>query len=126
MPRLKNSLPKYRKKSVRGRTYGVVTLDGKDHYVGDYGTETSKRDYDRLIAEWLANGRCLPNKTEQAITITNLIVVYWRHCKTHYVKNGQPARTRLRRFQKRCWLRFTRVLSGLSLEHGVRRCRLLL
>ena len=35
----------------------VVTLAGKDHYLGPHGTKASKSLYDRLIAEWLANDR---------------------------------------------------------------------
>jgi site-specific recombinase XerC len=35
----------------------VVTLNGRDHYLGKYGTRESRDAYDRLIAEWLASGR---------------------------------------------------------------------
>jgi hypothetical protein len=35
----------------------VVTLNGHDHYLGKHGTPESQAEYDRLIAEWLVNGR---------------------------------------------------------------------
>ena len=35
----------------------MVTLDGHDHYLGSHGTAARRKEYDRLIAEWLANGR---------------------------------------------------------------------
>ena len=37
----------------------IVTLDGRDHYLGEFGTPESRVEYDRLIHEWLANGRRL-------------------------------------------------------------------
>jgi hypothetical protein len=55
MSRLSNSLPKYRKHRSSGQA--VVTLNGRDHYLGPNDTKASKREYDRLIGEWLANDR---------------------------------------------------------------------
>jgi hypothetical protein len=45
---------------------GVVRLDGRDHYLGSWPPHRKKppadvqANYDTLIAEWLAGGRCLP------------------------------------------------------------------
>ena len=89
MPKLTNSLPKYRKKSERGRAYAVVMLDGKAHYLGDFGSDASRREYDRLTGEWLANGRRLPVEQSHDITVVELIALYWRFAKTYYVKNGK-------------------------------------
>ena len=47
MPRLSNSLPKYRRHRPSGQA--VVTLSGRDFYLGPYGTKASKLEYDRLI-----------------------------------------------------------------------------
>jgi hypothetical protein len=57
MPRLSNSLPKYRKHKASGQA--IVTLNGRDIYLGPHGTKASKREYDRIIGEWLQNGRQL-------------------------------------------------------------------
>ncbi len=38
----------------------VVTIDGRDIYLGTWNTSASRREYDRLIGEWLAAGRRLP------------------------------------------------------------------
>ena len=54
MPRLTNSLPKYRKHSSGNAR---VTINGRDYLLGPHGTKASKREYDRLIAEYLASGR---------------------------------------------------------------------
>ena len=41
----------------RASGQAVVTLDGTDVYMGPHGTRASKAECDRVIAEWLANGR---------------------------------------------------------------------
>lgn len=47
MPRLTELfLPKFRKHRASGQA--VVTLSGKGHYLGRYGTKASERECDRL------------------------------------------------------------------------------
>jgi len=55
MPTLIHSIPKYRKHWASG--HAAVTLQGKEFYLGPWKSKASLVDYDRLIAEWLANGR---------------------------------------------------------------------
>jgi hypothetical protein len=50
--------PSYRLHKPSGQA--VVTIAGKDFYLGRFGDPASKAEYDRLIAEWLTNGRRLP------------------------------------------------------------------
>ena len=52
-------IPKLRHHKPSGRA--VVTLNGRDFYVGPHRSAQAKVEYDRLIAEWLANGRSLPS-----------------------------------------------------------------
>ncbi len=47
--------PSYRRHKASGQA--VVTFHGRDHYLGRHGSDVSKNEYDRLIAEYLANGR---------------------------------------------------------------------
>jgi len=87
MPHLRT--PSYRRHKATGQA--VVTLNGRDHYLGKHGTAASRREYDRLIGEWLARGRQLPSTRESdALTVTELIRAYWRHVKAYYLKNGRP------------------------------------
>jgi hypothetical protein len=44
----------------KGTGQGKVHLGGRDFYCGTWGTPECKAKYDRLIAEWLHNGRRLP------------------------------------------------------------------
>ena len=58
MPKLVHRTPKYRRHRASGQA--IVTINGHDIYLGPYGTAVSPREYDRVIGEWLANGRQSP------------------------------------------------------------------
>jgi len=88
MPRLTKSLPKYRKHKASGQA--IVTLATIDHYLGPYGTQTSRKEYDRLVAEWQLNGRRLLPQTVAEFTINELLAAYWRFAKDYYTKDGTP------------------------------------
>lgn len=81
MPRLTSSNPKYRKHRASGQA--LVTLNGKDHYLGPHGTAASRNEYDRLIGEWLANGRRLKAGAAD-LAVVELIAAYWKHAKDYY------------------------------------------
>ena len=92
MPVLKaDRLPKYRKHKASGQA--IVTLAGRDHYLGPHGTQASRVEYDRLISQWLANGRPTREKHDKEITVTQLLALFWEHAQTYYVKNGKPTST---------------------------------
>jgi hypothetical protein len=74
MPKLKNIVPKYRKHRASGQA--MVTLNGRDHYPGPYGSKTSRQEYDRVVWEWQVNGRTFRTATE-SITVAELAAV-WR------------------------------------------------
>ena len=57
MPKLNGRVPRYRRHKRSGQA--IVTLNGRDHYLGPHGSQTSVSEYDRLVAEWLASGRRL-------------------------------------------------------------------
>jgi hypothetical protein len=76
---------------------GVVTLNGRDHYLGHWPEgqrkppETIQDAYDALIAEWLVSGR-RPITDAVPITVSELILQFWeRHVTVHYRHpNGSP------------------------------------
>jgi integrase len=74
--------PSYRKHKATGQA--VVTLNGRDTYLGRYGTRESKAEYDRIITEWLANGRRLP--ATDSLTVAELIERFWPWVEQHYRK----------------------------------------
>lgn len=89
MPRLAHSLPKYRKHRPSGQA--VVTMNGHDFYLGPHGTRASKFEYDRLIGEWLQQGRQIQLAAGTGgLTIVELLAAYLRHAKRYYRKDGRP------------------------------------
>lgn len=87
MPRLNKAVPKYQRHRASGQA--VVTLSGRDFYLGPHGTKASKIEYDRIVAEWLQNGRQLPTAADGAITIVELIAAYLRFAKKYYRKGNE-------------------------------------
>lgn len=91
MPKLSHAVPKYRKH--RGSGQAVVTLSGRDHYLGPHGTKTSKGEYDRLVKEWLAGGRSMAT-TADPVTVAEVMAAFLKWGKTHYRdRDGKPTRT---------------------------------
>lgn len=73
MPRRTDSVPKYRKHKGTGQA--VVTINGRDYYLGPHGTSASHLEYDRLISEWLASGRSSAyGVAKDSLTVIELIV----------------------------------------------------
>jgi integrase len=83
MPRLLNSVPTYRKHRASGQA--VVTIAGRDHYLGPHGTKASHAAYDRLVGEWLASNRspCF-NQPESQLTVNEIILGFWHHLKVEF------------------------------------------
>jgi len=94
MPRQKNACtPAYRKHKPSDRA--VVTIDGRDYYLGPWNSKASKLEYDRLIAEWLANGRRMPSASGNRhagpgdYMVMELALDYLRYAQQYYVKDGE-------------------------------------
>lgn len=86
MPKLNSCrVPSYRKHKATGQA--VVTLSGKDHYLGHHGTAASRAEYDRLVAEWVSRGRQLGGQ-EEGLTVNELILAYWRFAKGYYKRGS--------------------------------------
>lgn len=62
----------------------VVRIDGKDYYLGKYGTPESRAEYNRLISQWYANANTLPPSPNSGLTITELLPRYWSWAEEHY------------------------------------------
>jgi integrase len=95
MPRLTKKVPSLRLHRPSGRA--VVTLGGKDHYLGPWNSPEARAAYDRLIAEWLASGRGRPKQAEapapDAPTVAEVLLAYWRYAEKHYrTPDGAPSR----------------------------------
>jgi hypothetical protein len=70
----------------------VVTIDSRDFYLGIYDSPKSRAEYDRLIAEWLTNGRQLSKSASGGHSINELLVAYLDFAAGYYRKGGKPTR----------------------------------
>jgi len=97
--------PKYRLQKSRG--LAAVRLNGRDYYLGEYGSDASWEAYHRLLQQWYANG-CRPllersvghglrSEVSDAAglqeTIVELLNDYWDWACSYYRKNGEPTGT---------------------------------
>jgi hypothetical protein len=91
MPYSNQYVPTYRHKKSRG--LAVVTINGRDIYLGQFNSPESRRQYDKLIQEWLASGRVMTSETpieEESFSVAELIVAYMEHAAVFYQKDGKP------------------------------------
>jgi len=81
--------PRYLHHKASGKAF--VRIDGKNIYLGFFGTKESKAEYDRVISEWLANGRQLPqtNNLRKILTIDAICCSFLEYATGYYRKNGE-------------------------------------
>jgi hypothetical protein len=84
--------PSYRLHKSTGQA--VVTINGKDIYLGRHGTPASVQLYDQTIAKWLANGRRLVAEGESRprVSVAEVILAFWKHAQEFYKEpDGTPS-----------------------------------
>lgn len=94
MSRSSNKIPSYRRHKPTGQA--VVTLNGKDIYLGKYELDSSRRAYDQVIAQWLANHKQQPASSRTGgrpastlIDVNQLFNAYHDFASAYYVKDGK-------------------------------------
>jgi hypothetical protein len=96
----KRRTPSYCLHKPTGQAY--VCLNGKHHYLGKYGSDESRAEYDRKIEDFLSGG-----DVRSDIKISALCLAFWKHAQGYYVKDGKPTdeqagiKSTLRRLRKR-------------------------
>jgi hypothetical protein len=90
MARPKNKIPSYLPHTASGQAR--VRVNGRDVYLGPYGSPESKQEYARFIAENVGNGKpptiTVPDGERRTIAV--LVVKYDDFAQAYYVKNGVP------------------------------------
>jgi hypothetical protein len=84
-------LPSYR--FHKASSQAIVVIRGKSHYLGPWNSPESRAEYDRLIVEWLANGRnpSAGPKAQEGATVDEVLTAFWRHAEAHYRSpDGSP------------------------------------
>ena len=83
-------MPQSRRKPAyqlhKGSGQAKVRINGKDHYLGAYGSPESREQYNDLVAEWLASNG---DTTQYTLTVDDLTLLYLEHAREHYRKDGQ-------------------------------------
>ena len=108
MPKLSDDrVPAYSRHRASGQA--VVTLDGQDIYLGKFNTAASRDKYNRLIGEWLANGRHRP-VPDKELTVIEIIERFKDHALSYYRgPDGKPTGE---------WDIYRLVLHQLRLAYG--------
>ena len=89
MPKLVNRLP-CPWKHASGQS--VVKLSGRAFYLGPHGTKAAKAEYDRIVGEWIANGRCWPAEPQaEPLTLAECVVLYAKHVLDYFGPSRQSA-----------------------------------
>ncbi len=94
MPKLKHKLPSYCRHKGTGQA--LVRIEGRDRYLGPYGSPRSKARYEAEIARWLATKsspvlqECAEQVPKDDLRITELLVAYLEFARQYYRKNGRP------------------------------------
>lgn len=82
MPKLRRK-PVYSLHAATGQAR--VRIDGKDCYLGVYGSQESRERYDDLTAAWLAK----QDVKGLRLAVDDLALLYLEHCDTYYRKDGR-------------------------------------
>ena len=80
--------PAYRLHKPTGQA--VVTVAGRDVYLGKHGSADRKQAYKPLMLEWFANDGDLPTPKAADLTVLELANAYKKFGKRYYVTDGRP------------------------------------
>jgi len=96
MPKLTRTPPKYRLHKASGQA--VVTLDGRDHYLGPHGSKESRIKCDELVGGWLSrraseakNVAALPDLGPEPL-VGEVLLAYKEWAQSYYRRNGKLSR----------------------------------
>jgi integrase len=77
------SAPAYRLHKATGQA--VVTLCGKDHYLGKHESGASWERYYRLLSEWKSlGGQIAPATPPQEVTVAEVMASFWAYAQQEY------------------------------------------
>lgn len=89
--------PKYR--LHKGSGQAVVTVDGKDYYLGVHGTERSRTRYAEIVRAWSEPGSLPTPAPCSDPTVEELIARFWLHAERYYRAVDGRAKSELASFK---------------------------
>jgi integrase len=111
-----SAVPKYSKHKASGQA--VVAIGGVDHYLGPHGTKASRIEYDRLIAQWMANGRQAYVTADEGLTVAELIRQYRVHAEQYYRGSDGKQTCEVENIRKACRIVRTLYADTLAKDFG--------
>src|SRR5258708_5757113 len=78
VPKLTRKPPAYTPHKASGQAR--ARFEGRDHYLGPYGSRESREAYARLIAQ-LARDEPTPEGPTSGLSVGELILKFWAHCQ---------------------------------------------
>jgi hypothetical protein len=99
MSRPRNTIPTYRKHKLTGRAaVSIYRTDGSPTEVilpGEFGSEQSRQEYERLLCQLRANGGRLPAENSSSdLTIAEVIEKFMAHAETYLRRSSHEATNR--------------------------------
>ena len=82
MPNSSLRVPSYRHHRASGQA--VVTINGRDIYLGKHNSAASRTEYKRVIAEWTTDDGTPPQTLGSHITVIEVAAAFLRHAKQYY------------------------------------------
>ncbi len=95
MPRKASHVPAYRLHKPSGQAR--VIIDGQHVYLGRYGSPESREKYARILAESATRQATAMEPPRSGglfpgLSVSELILTYWRFAETYYCKDGKPTK----------------------------------
>ncbi|MCR9294640.1 MAG: tyrosine-type recombinase/integrase [bacterium] len=81
-------LPGYRRKTVKGIDYARVTINGREHLLGRFDSEESRKKYAQLIAEYLSSKRDPTFGVGPELSLTQVGIDYSKWSRKEYSGGG--------------------------------------
>jgi integrase len=79
-------VPGYRLHKASGQA--IVTLSGRDYYLGAHGSPESRKKYNRLLAEYLASDKSPSfGISPEELNVNQVLVGFLKHAKQYYKAN---------------------------------------
>ena len=94
MSRRSNPVAKYRHHKASGQAVVTVNVNGrrKDVYLGVFGSEESKSEYARVVAEFRVS-TLDPTTAKKSLTVAEVLLAFRKHAERYYVRpDGTPTR----------------------------------
>ncbi|MGB6042456.1 MAG: hypothetical protein WBF93_04780 [Pirellulales bacterium] len=91
MPSIERRTPKYR--HYKPKDLGVVRINGRDRYLGEFDSPESWEKYHRLVAKWISGDQIAIASNNSGlvddVTVNQVLLAYCKFARSYYVRDGE-------------------------------------